>query len=185
MPLLPCMWMGTTVTHALTQWLFFYYFFFWSKVKMYLKKPKWCNIKLIISTSWKMLHRKAVAWHNKAHVGKEAVCIKQFKSNIAMSIQNLETINNIFPQVIFANTLHLQRVQSVVGGLQGLTTFLQIKTSYLIKTPQRKWCSNLHRTDVSSKSVMSLCQISCSSLCSATCPYTLSMQPSGDLPNSC
>lgn len=102
-----------------------------------------------------------------------------------MSIQNLETINNIFPQVIFANTLHLQRVQSVVGGLQGLTTFLQIKTSYLIKTPQRKWCSNLHRTEVSSKSVMSLCQISCSSLCSATCPYTLSMQPSGDLPNSC
>lgn len=101
-----------------------------------------------------------------------------------MSIQNLETINNIFPQVIFANTLHLQRVQSVVGGLQGLTTFLQIKTSYHI-TPQRKWCSNLHCTDVSSKSVMSLCQISCSSLCSATCPYTLSMQPSGDLPNSC
>lgn len=101
-----------------------------------------------------------------------------------MSIQNLETINNIFPQVIFANTLHLQRVQSVVGGLQGLTTFLQIKTSYHI-TPQRKWCSNLHRTDVSSKSVMTLWQISCSSLCSATCPYTLSMQPSGDLPNSC
>lgn len=72
---------------------------------------------------------KGALWES-LFLAKKTVCIKQLKNKIktATSIENFETITNVFFQVKFTNIL-LQKVQNIVRGLQGHPTILLTKTS--------------------------------------------------------